>query len=130
MAGIPESHADLIGAPHLAHVATTNKDGSPQVSPIWTKRDGDDVVFSTTEERRKTKNMRRTPFIALSIVDPTNPFRYLELRGPVTFEPDLEKTLPLELWPLYVGEGRYPVEEDHETRVIVRLTPTHAVAQG
>ena len=40
MAEIPESHADLIGAPHLAHVATTNKNGSPQVSPIWLLRGG------------------------------------------------------------------------------------------
>ncbi|HJN92944.1 MAG TPA: PPOX class F420-dependent oxidoreductase [Dehalococcoidia bacterium] len=130
MTEIPQSHIDLIGAPHLAHLATTNKDGSPQNSPIWLKLDGDQIVFSTTEERRKTKNMRRTPSISLSIVDSDNPFRYIELRGPVTFEPDLEKTLPLELWPLYVGEGQYPIETDHETRVIVRFTPSHIVAQG
>ncbi len=126
MAGIPESHADLIGAPHLAHLATTNKDGSPQVSPIWLLRDGETIVFSTTEERRKTKNMRRTPTIALSIVDPENPFRYMELRGPVVIESDPDKRLPPELWRLYVGQGEVP--GDSETRVIVRFTPTHVVA--
>ena len=73
MTEIPQTHIDLIGAPHLAHLATTNKDGSPQNSPIWLKLDGDQVVFSTTEERRKTKNMRRTPCISLSIVDSANP---------------------------------------------------------
>ena len=130
MATIPESHADLIGAPHLAHLATINADGSPQTSPIWLKRDGDVVVFSTTEERRKTKNMRRTPSVALSIVDPSNPFRYLELRGTVTIEPDPEKTLPVELRPEYMEGGQYPVDDDSETRVIVRFVPAHAVTMG
>ena len=128
MAEIPESHVDLIGAPHLAHLATTNQDGSPQVSPIWLLRDGDAIIFSTTEERHKTKNMRRTPTIALSIVDPLNPFRYLELRGPVTIESDPEKELPPELFKLYVGEGEFPVGDVPETRVIVHFTPTHVVA--
>jgi PPOX class probable F420-dependent enzyme len=130
MTEIPQTHIDLIGAPHLAHLATTNKDGSPQNSPIWLKLDGDQVVFSTTEERRKTKNMRRTPSISLSIVDSANPFRYMEIRGPVTFEADPEKALPLELWPLYVGDGQYPIETDTGTRVVVRLTPTHVVTMG
>ena len=126
MTEIPESHVDLIGAPHLAHLATTNKDGSPQVSPIWLLRDGDSIIFSTTEERRKTKNMRRTPTIALSIVDPANPFRYMELRGPVTIESDPDKKLPPRLYKLYVGAGEFP--GDSETRVVVRFTPTHIVA--
>jgi PPOX class probable F420-dependent enzyme len=125
MAEIPASHADLIGAPHLAHVATTNKDGSPQVSPIWLLQDGDTIIFSTTEERRKTKNMRRTPMIALSIVDPDNPFRYMELRGPVTIEPDPDKELPPRLYKLYVGEGQFPGDSEH--RVVVRFTPEHVV---
>ena len=118
----------MIGAPHLAHVATTNKNGSPQVSPIWLLREGDTIIFSTTEERRKTKNMRRTPMIALSIVDPDNPFRYMELRGPVTIEPDPDKELPPRLYELYVGEGQFPGDSEH--RVVVRFTPEHVVVMA
>ena len=47
MAGIPTSHADLVGAPHFPHLATANADGTLQSTPIWVARDGDDVLFTT-----------------------------------------------------------------------------------
>ena len=78
---IPVEYRDLIGAPHFAHLATINRDGSPQSTVIWVQRDGDDVLFTTGARYRKTRNMARDPRVALSIHDANNPYRYIEVRG-------------------------------------------------
>ncbi len=51
----------ILGGPHLSVLATTNADGAPQMSVIFVKPDGDDMLFSTIEGRRKTTNLLRDP---------------------------------------------------------------------
>src|SRR5437588_1912540 len=80
---IPDSHEDLLQSKSLAHVATIGPDGAPQVNPVWFGWDGQNVLFSQTKTRQKIKNIAREPRVAISIVDPVNPYRYLEIRGVV-----------------------------------------------
>ena len=80
---IPESYTDLLDSTALAHVATIGPKGEPQVTPVWFGWDGTHLRFSQTTNRQKYRNLMRNPDIALSIVDPTNPYRYLEVRGRV-----------------------------------------------
>lgn len=118
---IPDSHADLIGAPHLAHLATINADGSPQVSPVWVKRDGDDVLFSTAANRLKARNLQRDGRLALSIHDSANPYRYLELRGTATITPDPDHVLLDDLAKAYMGVEKHPWTRPEDVRIAVRL---------
>lgn len=94
MASVPAEHADLVGAPHFAHLVTVNKDGSPQSSPIWIRpgrvgADGDveSIFFVTGLRYRKSLNMQREPRVALSIHGADNPYRMLEIVGTASFEP-------------------------------------------
>lgn len=94
MASVPAEHADLVGAPHFAHLVTVNRDGSPQSSPIWIRpgRVSDDgavesIFFVTGLRYRKTLNMQREPRVALSIHGADNPYRMLEIVGRASFEP-------------------------------------------
>ena len=80
---IPASHADLLETTALAHVATIGPDGLPQNNPVWFGWDGTHVLFSQTTGRQKYRNPQANPAVALSIVDSTNPYRYLEIRGTV-----------------------------------------------
>ena len=57
--------------------------GQPQVTPVWVDFDGRHVLFNTAEGRQKDKNLQRDGRVALSILDPDNPYRYLEVRGQV-----------------------------------------------
>ena len=66
------------------HLATTNADGSPQVSPIWVERDGGVLRFSTAEGRAKARNLRRDPRLALSFVDPDDTEVGFSIRGRAT----------------------------------------------
>ena len=58
-------------------------DGSPQVTPVWIDFDGEHVLFNTAAGRQKDKNPQRDGRVALMLVDPENPYRYLEVRGQV-----------------------------------------------
>ena len=62
-----KSQLDL---PVFITVATVQPDGSPQLSPVWVKRDGDDVIFSTTVGRQKEKNLRRDPRVTVLLIAP------------------------------------------------------------
>src|SRR5829696_225377 len=80
---IPDKYMDLFEKPAFAHLATLMADGSPQVTPVWVDYDGKHVRINSAKGRVKDRNIRRDPRIALSIQDPANPYRYLEVRGRV-----------------------------------------------
>jgi PPOX class probable F420-dependent enzyme len=110
----------LIDGPNFATVATLDPDGGPQTSVVWIGLDDGVLVFSATEDRRKVRNLRRDPRVAVSITDVANPYRHTQLRGTVTLVPDPDKTLPKMLSHKYLGEDPPPEGVDVE-RVIVRL---------
>src|SRR5829696_7240059 len=86
---IPEDYLDLLASTALAHIATIGARGEPQSTPVWFGWDGTYIRFSQTKRQQKYRNLLRDPRVALSIVDPLNPYRYLEVRGTaVAFEDD------------------------------------------
>jgi PPOX class probable F420-dependent enzyme len=84
---LPESHAELLDRPLCAHLATVHPDGSPQGSVMWLEWDGKHVQFTHTSTRQKFANLSREPGVAVSISDPDNPYRFLEVRGVVDSSP-------------------------------------------
>ncbi|HTV50724.1 MAG TPA: PPOX class F420-dependent oxidoreductase, partial [Steroidobacteraceae bacterium] len=67
----------------LAALATTMPDGSPQVTPVWFDWDGKHLRVNTAKGRVKQRNMQQGSRVALAIVDPDNPYRYVQVRGRV-----------------------------------------------
>ena len=128
---IPASHVDLLESTALAHVATIGPDGEPQVNPVWFGWDGTHVLFSQTTTRQKVRNLQRDPRIALSIVDPNNPYRYLEIRGVVErVEPDPDIAFINSMAKKYLGEDRYPWHRPEDERVVVVVRPEHTTQMG
>jgi PPOX class probable F420-dependent enzyme len=82
---IPENFQDLLVDETRAFVylATTMKDGSPQVTPVWFNTDGEYILVNSAKGRVKDTNMRKRPQVALAIADPKDPYRYLSVRGAV-----------------------------------------------
>jgi PPOX class probable F420-dependent enzyme len=80
---IPEPLAYLVERPMYAHLATVRPDGTPQVNPTWFRFDGEYLWLTTTSSRQKHRNWQAQPAVALSIIDPERPYRYLEIRGRV-----------------------------------------------
>src|SRR5688500_6389073 len=67
----------------FAHMVTMQEDGTPQVTPVWVDVKGDRVLINTARGRVKDRNMSRNPVVAMSIADPENPYRYVQIRGRV-----------------------------------------------
>mgnify|MGYP001577375420 FL=1 len=78
---IPETYRDLFQKRAFAHLATLMPDGTPQVTPVWCDYDGTYIRINSARGRVKDRNMRRNPQVALGIMDPDNPYRYLAVRG-------------------------------------------------
>ena len=115
----------LLDARSFAVIATLNPDGGPQTSVIWVSRDGDDVLFSTLAGRRKHRNLLRDPRASITVIDPGDPYNYVELRGTVTFTEDVGREYDTGLWDFYMGEKPDP-DPPGGVRVIGRLAVTKA----
>ncbi|MCQ4210342.1 PPOX class F420-dependent oxidoreductase [Streptomyces longispororuber] len=113
-------------------VATIQPDGSPQVSPVWVKRDGDDVLFSTTIGRRKEQNLRRDPRVTVLVQPADNPYAYAEIRGTADVTTEGGQELIDELSVKYTGK-KYaefnPASGDDAERVVVRVRARKVVGR-
>ena len=128
---IPESYADLLDQPVLAHVATIGPDGEPQNNPVWFGWDGEHITFSQTTARQKYRNVQRDARVALSIVDPANPYRYLEIRGSVErIDPDPDKAFINSMAKKYLGQDFYPWNQPGDERVVLVIHPDHTTQMG
>lgn len=130
---IPQSHIDLLEQPVHATIATIMPNGQPQLSVVWCSYDGEHILVNTARGRQKDKNLQARPFATVLLIDPQNPYRYLEVRGTVemTEEGALEHINYLAK--RYRGVDSYydnPDSANKETRVICRITPTHVMARG
>ena len=67
----------------LCSLATVMKDGSPQLTPVWFNSDGIHILINSAKGRVKDRNMRRNPNVAIIIIDPKDPYRYIQIRGKV-----------------------------------------------
>ena len=113
-------------------VATIQPDGSPQVSPVWAKRDGDDVLFSTTVDRRKTKNLYADPRVTVMVQPADNPYAYAEIRGTAEITTEGGQDLIDELSLKYTGK-KYaefnPASDQDAERVVVRVRARKVVGR-
>ena len=131
MATIPDQYKDLLQKKAFAHLATVMKDGSPQVTPIWFDYDGTHVRINSAKGRWKDKNMRNRPKVALSIPDPDNPYRYMQIRGTVTEVTENGADAHIDsLAKKYLGQDKYPYRQPGEERVIYKIAVERVNAQG
>lgn len=126
MAWIPESYSDLIKDETKAFgcLATLMKDGSPQLTPIWFNTDGIYILINSAVGRVKDRNIRRDGRVALVIIDPQDPYRYIQVRGKVieiTTEGAMEHIDALAK--KYRGLDKYPSRSPDEIRVSYRILP-------
>ncbi len=126
MSVIPESHRDLLERPLFAHLATVRPDNTPQVNPMWCLWDEEFIYFTNTTTRYKYRNVTQNPVVSLSINDPEQPYRYLEIRGVVErIDPDPEGAFFLRLAERYkLTMDGPPADAEHRVVYVVRPTGT------
>ena len=132
MAVIPEKYLDLLEQKKaFAHLATIMKDGSPQVTPVWFDYTGGMIRVNTAKGRVKARNLREGAPVALSILDPDNPYRYIQIRGAVKrcVEEGADQHID-SLAKKYLGKDKYPFAQPGEVRVMYEIEPRAANAMG
>ncbi len=129
MPTIPDSYRDLLERPVYAVLTTVMPDGQPQSTVVWVDYDGEHVRFNTVRGRQKEKNLARNPRVTVMLIDPDNPYRWLEVRGRVDegAEEGAADHIESLSWKYkgmkYYGgySKRNPADE---TRVTYKITPT------
>jgi PPOX class probable F420-dependent enzyme len=124
MAAIPDEAKHLFEGKELAHIATLNADGSPQVSAVWVGLDGDLITFNTAEGRVKTKNLYGNPSVAISITGEENPYENLVAQGTVVEMTHEGADAEIDaLAKRYLDADSYPFRQPGEQRVTVKIQP-------
>ena len=122
----PPPHVDLLERPLFAHLATVRPDGAPQSSVMWFAWDGSRIRMTHTRTRQKFANLAREPRVAISVADPDDQYRFLELRGTVEKvedDPGAEFYRSL--------QHRYGMDyevTDADVRVVITIRPERFVA--
>ena len=128
---IPDKYRDLFTKRAFASLATLMPDGSPQVTPVWIDFEGELVLVNTARGRQKDKNMRRDPRVAMAIIDPENPYRYLEIRGRIAEITEEGADAHIDkMAKKYLGADKYPYRQPSETRVIFKIRPERVNTMG
>ena len=114
----------LFEGKNLVFFATTMKDGSPQVSPVWADYEDGHVLVNTAEGRIKHKNVLRDPRVAVSVVDKNNPLDMTSIKGKVVeIIPDYDYQHANRLTKKYMGKDKYPFRRDGEKRIVFKIKP-------
>src|SRR6202451_1606948 len=128
---IPEKYRDLFSKRAFANLGTLMPNGRPKVSPVWCDLEGNLVIFNSAKGRQKDKNVRRDPRVALAIVDPENPYRYLEIRGKVVEITERGADDHINsLSDKYLGNPVYPFRQPGEVRVLYKIEPQKISSMG
>jgi PPOX class probable F420-dependent enzyme len=128
---IPDSHKDLFEQPVYAVVTTLQRDGQPQSTVNWMDYDGQNLIFTTVKGRQKEKNLAANPKVTVILIDPQDPYRWIEVRGVVeeaTTEgasDHIEKmSWKYKNQKYYGGYNKRYATPDQEQRILYKIKPT------
>ncbi len=130
MKSIPENYQDLLQPETraIAVLATLMDDGTPQITPVWFSWDGQFILINTAKGRTKEGNMRKRPTVALDILDPETPTRYIQIRGKVIEITESDADAHINGLSLkYDGKPWQKVAG--QTRVRIKILPEHVNPQ-
>jgi PPOX class probable F420-dependent enzyme len=132
MASIPDNYLDLVQQKKaFANLATVMADGSPQVTPVWFDHTNSAIRVNTAKGRVKSRTLRPGAPVALAILDPDNPYRYIQIRGRVSRAVEQGADAHIDsLAKKYLGKDTYPFRQPGEVRVMYEIEPVSVSGMG
>jgi PPOX class probable F420-dependent enzyme len=119
----------LLNRPLIANVATVDSGGKPQLTPVWIDVEGDQVVFNTARGRAKQSNLEHNPNVAVSVVDPDDPYNVVVVRGTAEgTEVGADAHIDA-LAKKYLDLDAYPMRRPGEVRIKYTVHADHVVMQ-
>ena len=131
MAAIPEKYKDIVHKRTFAMFGTIMPNGQPQVTPVWVDAEDGRILINTAKGRQKHKNVQRDPRVAVTLVDPDNPYRYVEVRGRVAEMTEKGADTHIDkMAKKYLGKDKYPFAQPGEQRILLKIEPEHVHGMG
>ena len=132
MVALPEKYLDLVTQKKaFAHLATILSDGSPQVTPVWFDYTNGVVRVNTAKGRVKARTLRDGAKVAMSILDPDNAYRYIQIRGHVSRVSEDGADAHIDSLAMkYLGKDKYPYSQPGDVRVMYEITPDATQVMG
>jgi PPOX class probable F420-dependent enzyme len=127
MTDFPDTHRDLLDG-QFATLATLGDNGIPQLTEVWFLYDEGQIKTSLNTSRLKTRNLRKRPECSLFLLDLANPYRYVDVRGRATIEPDDDYAFADKLGAKYGGANLREHDRPGESRVVVTIEPDNVFA--
>lgn len=110
-------------------LGTVRTDNSVQVNPMWFAYDGEHVKFTHIASRAKFRNLQHNPSMSLMLLNPDNPYSYLEVRGKlVGVDPDPTGAFYVELQNRYGNPSSTP-PPDAPQRIVLRMSIEKVIGQ-
>jgi PPOX class probable F420-dependent enzyme len=128
------SVAKLFEGKNFAFLATLMKDGSPQVTPTWVDIDKNNntILVNTAKGRIKHRNISKDPRVAISVIDSSNPYDMVTVRGKVIEQingKDADEHID-KLAKKYLDKEKYPRRSPGEERLLLRIKPELVAHMG
>ena len=132
MARIPDNYVDLLNQKKaFANLATVMANGSPQVTPVWFDYQGGNIRVNTAKGRVKSRTLKMGAPVALAIMDPDNPYRYIQIRGRVSRAVEAGADAHIDsLAKKYLGKETYPFRQPGEVRIMYEIEPESVSGMG
>jgi len=126
MAATLETWRDLVESKKtFAHIALVAPDGTPRVTPVWIDYVNGKILMNTAKGRVKAQHLKLGSPVAISITDPDNPYRYVQIRGNVTRVTEEGARDHIDkMAKKYIGKDKYPWSKPGEVRVLYEIEPT------
>jgi PPOX class probable F420-dependent enzyme len=132
MVEIPAKYLDLLQEKTtFANLATIMPDGTPQVTPVWFDYTNGKIRVNSAKGRVKVRNMKEGAPVALSILDPDNAYRYIQIRGRVGHVTEEGADAHIDsLAKKYLGKDKYPFGQPGDVRVTFEIEPSKVQVMG
>lgn len=129
----PSAVVEFLQQPLASHLITINLDGSPQATVMWFKYENGVLLFTTTTDRVKFRNMQEDQRAVFTVMDPTNMYKWVTVQGELAIDNREPAAFYRGLAEHYLtGDSLAAWKEMAvmDKRTVLKLTPTHIRAMG
>jgi PPOX class probable F420-dependent enzyme len=120
----------LADNPFVGVLTTLRRDGSPHSTVVWVDVEDGRVSFNTEEGRAKVRHLDDDARVALIVVDPSDPYKWVSISGTTDVTTEGARDQIDKLAKKYLGEDEYPWANPDKRRLKVVIEPAHVDSSG
>jgi len=130
MPELTEKQKEFLQNPYVGVLTTLRADGSAHSTVVWVTAENGYLGFNTARGRLKDKNLQDDPRVTLTVLDPTDPYRWVSITGRADVTEEGADDEIDRLSKKYLGKDEYPWRDPAQQRLRVKITPEKIEGHG